>query len=67
MFYASQYIYGLCITVWHHIKSVTVPVAEFSGSIFSTPKFISSSDDGIPRLLITGMTPLIKVTLTKTK
>ena len=28
-------------------------VAEFSVSICSTPKFICSSDDGVPRLLIT--------------
>ena len=30
------------------------PVAEFSVSISSTSKFICSSDDGVPRLLITG-------------
>ena len=29
------------------------PVAEFSVSICSKPKFVCSSDDGIPRLLIT--------------
>ena len=30
---------------------VTFPVAEFSVSICSTPKFIWSSDDSVPRLL----------------
>ena len=34
---------------WHAIDS---PVAECSVSICSTPKFVRSSDDGIPRLLI---------------
>ena len=29
------------------------PVTEFSVSICSAPKFVCSSDDGIPRLLIT--------------
>ena len=29
------------------------PVAEFSVSFCSTPKFICSSDDSVPRLLIT--------------
>ena len=31
----------------------STPVTEFSVSICSTPKFICSSDDGEPRLLIT--------------
>ena len=35
------------------IALVTLPVAEFSVSICSTPKFICSSDDGVPRLLNT--------------
>ena len=29
------------------------PVAEFSESICSTPKFVCSSNDGIPKVLIT--------------
>ena len=33
---------------------VSTPIAEFSVSICSTPKFICSSADGILRLLITG-------------
>ena len=33
-------------------RVVTNPVAEFSVSICSIPKFICSSDDGVPRLLI---------------
>ena len=31
---------------------MTSPVAEFSVSICSTPKFFSSSDDGVPALFI---------------
>ena len=41
-------------------------VAEFPVSICSTAKFNISSDDGEPRLLITEMVHLIKVTFTKT-
>ena len=38
-----------------------IPVAEFSVSICSTPKFICSSDGDVPRLLITeNDIPLIK-------
>ena len=42
------------------------PVAEFSVSVCSTPKFICSSGDGVPRLVITEIEPLIKVIFTKT-
>ena len=35
------------ISLWIH------PVAEFSVTVCSTPKFILTSDDGIPGLLIT--------------
>ena len=33
------------------ILDLADPVAEFSASISSTPKFICSSDDGVPRSL----------------
>ena len=47
------------LIVWYilqypgHFWIVFGPVAEFSVSICSTPKFICTSVDGIPRLLIT--------------
>ena len=34
-------------------KKYRFSVVEFSVSIWNTPKFICSSDDGVPRLLIT--------------
>ena len=40
-------------TVYLSKGNVVSPVAEFSVSICSTPKFICSSDDVAPRLLIT--------------
>ena len=42
------------------------PVAEFSVSICSTPKFICRSNDGVPMLLITENVSDIKVTSTET-
>ena len=57
---------------WSHEKILgkwvaTDPVAEFSVSISSTPKFICSSYDGVPRLLITqNYISYKKVTFTKT-
>ena len=43
------------------------PVAEFSVSICSTPKFFCSWDDGVLRLLITeNYTSYMKVAFTKT-
>ena len=41
------------------------PVAEFSVSICCTSKFIFSSDDGVPRLLITENTSLKKYLVQK--
>ena len=41
------------------------PIAEFSVSICSTPKFICNSDDGVPKLLIAEND--IKLTFTKTE
>ena len=52
-------MYSLLIKTWTIInllflfQILTDPVAEFSVSICSTPKFICSSDDGVSRLLIT--------------
>ena len=49
------------------LKIPVFPVAEFSVSICNTPKFICSSDDDVPRLLITGNdTCNIKATFAKT-
>ena len=47
--------FELCNKLFHHALKLKVmrPVAEFSMSICSTSKFICSSDDGVPRLLIT--------------
>ena len=43
-----------------------IPVVEFSVSICSTPKIICTSDDGVPKLLITENEPLIKVSIAQT-
>ena len=45
-----EYIYNLMLVLF--LNAVN-PVTEFSVSICSTLKFICSSDDGVPRLLIT--------------
>ena len=37
----------------NHHRLLSTPVAEFSVSVCSTPKFICSSDEGVPRLLNT--------------
>ena len=43
------------------------PVAEISVSICSTPKFIYTSDDGIPRLLISQSDPSYKSNIFKNR
>ena len=43
------------------------PVAEISVSICSTPKFIYTSDDGIPRLLISQSDPSYKSNINKNR
>ena len=60
-----HFTWHLCITLVTKIPSSLV--AEFSVSICITPKFICSSDDRVPRLLIAEYdSSYIKVTFTKT-
>ena len=60
-------LFGLLCAKEQIIWLLKSPVAEFSEYICSTPKFICSSDDGVPWLLnIENDTSYIKVPLTKT-
>ena len=47
--------------------NTTLPVVEFSVSICSTPKFFCSSDDGVPRILITENDASYKSNINKNK
>ena len=45
-------VWSLSVSPIAYTKVLGAPVAEFSVSICSTPKFICTSDDCVPRLLI---------------